>query len=409
MEKNTKGIKVFLRDSKAISPAIATLILIVIAAVAAAGIGIIVQNAQSNTQSQVGDQDLSVSGNFTIKGSTTIIPIEQNEIAAFNKKYPAVTISMGGGGSGTGRALVWNRQIDIGASSDIWPDADGQTDNGVGGTGLSYGGRLSSVIQAAGPNAFIYETAIGKGLIVLAGNLVDSAGKKVTTINILPFNTSIGNHSYYTSGTHTLNLTFQDLYDGYANNASGQINSANIGGDPFGSVIQLVTRSDVGGTSENFNQWLTGAPSGQMDGTGSNIKTYAVGAVGNQGIRDYINDHTNSMGYVDVGFSVSNGIAGVNSKPNVLAASMNLTFAAKGTSGKGGDYDVYNFGAAKGTSATGKNIIPVSSNASKSLSRDLYFYSQPGVPTGAVQAFLNFVTSPDGQTIVENSGFFKNS
>ncbi len=404
MRINTKGIKAFLQDAEAISPAIATLILIVIAAVAAAGIGIIVQNAQKNTEGQVGSQDLSVSGTVTIKGSTTIIPIEANEITAFNKKYPAITVSMGGGGSGTGRALVYNKQVDIGASSDIWPDADGQTDNGVGGTGLTYGGRLSSVIQAAGPNAFIYETKIGKGIIVLAGNLQDNAGNKVKVINILP-NTST---STWDSTNKVLNISFTDLYYGYAADPNGKILSTNFT-PAFGNDIQLVTRSDVGGTSENFNQWLTGTSAGQMDGTNGNILTHAVGAVGNQGIRDYINDHTNSMGYVDVGFSVSNSVAGVNSKPNVMAASMNGTFASKDTSGAGGLYDVYNFGKGAGTGVTVNSVVitPVSNKAKKSLSRDLYFYSQPSVPSGAVQAFLNFVTSPDGQTIVENSGFFK--
>ncbi len=64
---NTKGIEQFLLDAKAISPAIATLILIVNAGVSAAGVGIIVQNSQQKTSVQIGSTDLSVSRMINIK------------------------------------------------------------------------------------------------------------------------------------------------------------------------------------------------------------------------------------------------------------------------------------------------------------------------------------------------------
>ena len=125
MKINTKGIKAFLQDSKAISPAIATLILIVIAVVAAAGVGILVQSSQKNAEAQSSNKDLSVSGDFVIKGSTTVLPVSQNEIQAFSKIYPSVTITLGGGGSGYGKAAVYNKLIDVGASSSIWDPAGG--------------------------------------------------------------------------------------------------------------------------------------------------------------------------------------------------------------------------------------------------------------------------------------------
>jgi ABC-type phosphate transport system substrate-binding protein len=405
MEKNTKGIKVFLQDAKAISPAIATLILIVIAAVAAAGIGIIVQKAQTNTQGQVGSQHLDVSGTITIKGSTTILPIEQNEVQAFNKLYPSVTVSIGGGGSSTGRALVFTKQVDIGASSDIWPTTSGSpgglNDNNPGATGITYDGRELAVIQGAGPNAFVYETKIGKGMVVLAGHLVDGSGSAVKGINIVP-----GTTSSYTSGI--LNISFQDLRNAYINTTDGILNTTVPGINTFNNNITLVQRSDAGGTSENFNQWLNGAKYGQMDGTGDGgYKSAAIGAQGNQGIRDYVQANVNSLGYMDIGFAA--GGANNNGASLVLAATMNGTAANKATSGAGGLYDQANYGSGKGKAAAGSSLgLPVSNVASKSLSRDLYFYSQPGAPSGAVQAFLDFVTGPDGQTIVDNSGFFKN-
>jgi ABC-type phosphate transport system substrate-binding protein len=65
--------------------------------------------------------------------------------------------------------------------------------------------------------------------------------------------------------------------------------------------------------------------------------------------------------------------------------------ASKTTKGFGGIYDA----ASKVVSHNGKG-----------LARDLYYYSQ-GIPTGAQKAFFDYVLSNDGQTIVENTGFFR--
>jgi phosphate transport system substrate-binding protein len=370
MRINTKGIKAFLQDSKAISPAIATLILIVIAAVAAAGIGMIVQNAQKNTEGQVGSQHLDVSGDFAIKGSTTVLPITQAEIAAFEKLYPSVTIHLGGGGSGTGRALVFNKQVDVGASSDIWPDST-STDTT---TGLSYDGRGSAVIQAAGANAFLYETKIGTGMIVLAGYLNDGTNN-VKAINIIP-----GNTSAYDPTNYILNISFVDLKAGYV---SGAIDGTKLG--TFAKNITTVQRSDDSGTEDTFAAWI-----GMQDTTSKQLTgSSATGAQGNQGVRDYIAANKNSIGFVDVGFAAG----GVNGNAADIAASMNGTVASKTTKGIGANtYD-----------AASRTVTTVSG---KGLARDLYYYSQ-GVPTGAEKAFFDYVLSNDGQTIVEQTGFFR--
>lgn len=371
MRINTKGIKAFLQDSIAISPAIATLILIVIAAVAAAGIGIIVQNAQKNAEGQSSNKDLSAIGTFTIKGSTTILPISQNEIQAFSKLYPGITITLGGGGSGTGRALVYNKQVDIGASSDLWPT--GQQTDSI--TGLSYGGRETAVIQGTGPDAFVYETMIGKGLIVLGANLQDDSKSAVKAINIIP-----GNTSAYDNTGKILNLSYQDLVNGY----SGTNTSITLNLTGFTSPITTVQRSDDGGTEEVFNQWLM-----RTKDSGQLASTVVDAEAGNQGIRDFVAKTTNSIGFMDIGFAAG----GVNGNALVIPATMNGTVASKTTAGATGNYAI----ASK----------QVDNSGPKSLARDLYYYNQPGVPTDAVKAFLDFVTSPDGQNIVEQSGFYK--
>ncbi len=378
MVKNTKGIRAFLQDGKAVSPAIATLILIVIAAVAAAGVGILVQYANKNAQDQTANKNLDVVGTFGIKGSTTVLPISEAEIAAFQKLYPAVTINLGGGGSLTGRALVFNKQVEVGSSSDIWQT--GPTTDTV--TGLSLDGREEAVIQAAGKNAFVYETKIGTGMIVVAANI-----PSVTAINV--YNDSGTYGSPYYSINKTLWLSFSDIRDAYAK--TGDIPGTNItvDGAPSGwPVVTVVQRDDDSGTEETFAKWIglsDSAHGGQLVTTSPATK-----AQGNQGIRDYVAAHSNSLGFVDIGFAAG----GANGNAAVIPASMNGTNANKTTKGVPGMYN----DASDWVNGAGN---------SKGLSRDLYYYSQPGVPSGALKAFLDFVMSNDGQDIVEKVGFFR--
>ncbi len=366
MEKNTKGIRAFLHDAKAVSPAIATLILIVIAAVAAAGVGMLVSSSQQNAEEQTANKNLDVNGEFDIKGSTTVLPVSEAEISEFVKQYPAITINLGGGGSGTGRALVFNKQVDVAASSDIWQT--GPTTDPT--TGLQYDGRESAVIQAAGQDAFIYETKIGTGMIVVAGNIPG-----VATINVV--NQPTGSNVTGTAPNMVLNLNMSDLVSGYN---TGTI----IAIGPL-SAMTTVQRSDDSGTEETFAKWIGLADSANNNQLKSTV--LAVGAQGNQGIRDYIDSHTNSIGFVDIGFAKG----GVNGKVNVIPASQNGVVASKTTKGVGKDYDI-----------ASKTV----SGISKGLARDLYYYSQ-GIPTGAQKAYFDFVLSNDGQTILEQTGFFR--
>ncbi len=386
MKIDTKGIKQFLLDAKAISPAIATLILIVIAAVAAAGIGIIVQKAQTNTQGQIGSQDLSVSGTITIKGSTTILPISIDEAKAFQKLDPSVTINLGGGGSGLGRGLVYNKMVDIGASSDQWSTAGSATDATTGAT-YSYGAAKDAVLQQQGAEAFINEQQIGTGMVVVAGRI-----DGVKTINIVPGPVGPGANNFSAKGD-ILNLTYAELYQDYS--TTGTIPATDVAGAV--NPITLVMRGDAGGTIQVFAQWL-GLQDPAGDAKSGAPVMNATQKQGNEGIRDYIAGTNNTLGFVDVAFS-DNYMTTISSqslsnlgKSAVVAAYMNNSVAAiKGNRGVGGPYD-------SATIAVG--------NQTKGLARNLYYYSQPGAPAGAVKAFEDFVMSPDGQKILNDDGFF---
>lgn len=482
MRINTKGIKAFLQDSKAISPAIATLILIVIAAVAAAGIGFIVQKAQTNTQSQTGNQDLSASGTIVIKGSTTVLPITQIAATDFMKKYPAINLQISGGGSDIGKLDIYEKTVDIGASSAIWGDA--YTYNGI-----TIPARKDIIMQDAGENAAIWETKIGTGMIVIAGNLQDpNAGNAlITSIKVVPGSstgiipgsgTTAGSvqigyddlqNAYKGSGLLNIPLlsgsvtsvTLTNNGNGYANNVSnitvnfiggggtgasanvttidtnGNITGINLisGGSNYTSAptltftqigvtpttpatgtttistptvsgsgitgVQVIQRSDPSGTEDTFSKWLSSATSANPTGTGNGAGlrgadaqltsslTNVPGYQGNQGVRDQINAATKTIGFVDISFAT--GGTNDNGDKSVIAATMAGTAASSTTKGVGKDYDK----ASKTAADSGPN----------GLSRDLFYYSQ-GVPTGAVKAYLDYITSSAGQDAVHAAGFY---
>ncbi|VVB56372.1 PBP superfamily domain protein [uncultured archaeon] len=351
---NTKGIRAFLHDAKAVSPAIATLILIVIAAVAAAGVGILVQSSQKNAQDQTGNKNLDVMGTINIKGSTTVMPITQGAAEVFMKKYPAVTINVGGGGSEVGQLLAWTTaspKEDIGASSSKW-STDDKTINGI-----LIPKRATAIIQEAGESAKVFETKIGTGMIVLAGQ---------NTMDIVNTTGCVSN---------TTSICYGDLKAAYA--GTGQIGTTGL------TVIQ---RSDKSGTEETFAAWI-----GLVKSDDKQLNSNVTGYQGNQGIRDAIASNPNLVGFVDVGFTGSF----LNGNAKVVAATMNNTKAEDANKGVGKTYDIQSI------SLTGITDV----TKQKGLARDLFYYNQ-GIPTGAIKTYLDWIMTPDGQKVVQNEGFF---
>jgi phosphate transport system substrate-binding protein len=57
------------------------------------------------------------SGSLKIAGSTTVLPLSQVQAEAFMGKYPNVSISVSGGGSGTGLSMLLNSTCDVANAS----------------------------------------------------------------------------------------------------------------------------------------------------------------------------------------------------------------------------------------------------------------------------------------------------
>ncbi len=352
---NKQNIKQFLHDTKAVSPAIATLILIVVAAVAAAGIGILVSHSQGSSKEMLDTKTSSVQGKILSDGSTTVLPVTLLAGPAFMADNPSYSISATGGGSDIGQLDVFTKKVDIGASSSQWADSV-KTVNGI-----QLPARKDAIIQEAGPTATIWETKIGTGMIVVAYNIPNV--KDLAVINA-------------TETCPTSNcITFTDLRNRYMGLPAT--------GNTTWNSLTPVQRSDASGTEETFAAWL-----GAADATTKqlNASITATGQQGNQGVRDYISANTNTIGFVDISF-VQGQVNGAN---NVLAATMNTTVASSDTKGVGKAYDTASINVG---------------GQGKGLARDLFYYSY-GTPTGAVKAFLDYILSSNGQDYVHQAGFF---
>jgi len=372
--KNTKGIKAFLMDAKAVSPAIATLILIVVAAVAAAAIGVMVQSSQGDAGKTLTEKSAEVEGVISTKGSTTVLPISQLAAVGFMSTNPSYKVNVAAGGSAVGRMLAYTKSVDIGASSDPWPADEVTTD------GIKVPGRGTAIIQDAGPDATIWETKIGTGLIVMGGNIkltgiAPAPDVTVTKIDIDPV-TATG----YDAVSGVLTINFANLKAAYNTPAT----TLNIPATATTAAqnIEVVQRSDPGGSEEVFADWI-----GLVDPSSKQLPTTSVatGAQGNQGIRDYIAGKLNTLGFVDIGYTKG----GANGKDNVIPSTMDSVVASKDTKGLTGTYN-----------AASKIV-----SGSKGLARDLFYYSY-GVPKGAVKQFLDYIVSPAGQEHVKAAGFF---
>lgn len=320
-----------LKDKRGVSPAIASLVLIVIAVVAAAGVGVITNTLNLQTEEQAEGQDLSVMGKIDMQGSTTVLPFALEAGRTYMGNHPGVEILVSGGGSGHGKSMAKADKVDIGMASSRADSAD--------------------IIQDGVKGATIYETEVGKRMIVVIVN--DGSATTAYEYNVS------------TSASAAGNINMSDLIALYKDGTM----------IPTVNITKAFQRSDVSGTEEGFAKWLNLLTADKQ------LDSSAEAKVGNPGVWAAVTTTDNSIGFVDFGY-VSN-----------------TNYAAKvnGTAPTADDYDTYE--------SESKLLSP----KSKTLTSMLYYYTH-GVPSGATKAFIDFCLSTatdEGQDILETVGLIK--
>jgi phosphate transport system substrate-binding protein len=242
------SFKIF-SNEKAVSPVVATLVLVVVAIIGAAAVGSILgvfSNDVSN-KANAGDTAGAVSMEIVVAGSTTVQPVSENIAKEYMAKNPGVKVTVSGGGSGAGIDGAGLGSIDIGAASKYLEDTD----------------------KTKFPE--LEEHVIGGSAVVMITN-------KAYPANI---STSVTPADAYTLYTSEANNTVW-------NTASG---------------VKAVQRSESSGTEETFAKWASNGIAKDLDGATDHDNVTQINAIGNQGVLDKVASTDYAVGFVDYGFA----------------------------------------------------------------------------------------------------------
>ncbi len=113
-----------IKNNEAVSPIVATLVLIVVAIVGAAAVGLLMGSFSNNVADQANSGDVagSASNTILIAGSTTLYPANVILAQDYSAAHQGVKVTVQEGGSDAGIVAAGNQVADIGASSK-YPDA----------------------------------------------------------------------------------------------------------------------------------------------------------------------------------------------------------------------------------------------------------------------------------------------
>lgn len=242
------------KNDKAVSPVVATLVLVVVAIIGAAAVGALLGAFSSDVsdEASAGETSSASSAEILIAGSTTVQPVSELLAEAFMEDHKGVKVTVQAGGSGAGVSSAGMGIVDIGAASRAVKDDE----------------------AAKYPDLQTHQ--IGGSAVVVIGN--------------------------YATG---FNVTQDELYDAYMNNDPTAITT--------GTVNTLYQRAEESGTEDTFVEWLEERDDNiDTDGDGTtddnDEDTFSIdgdveGATGNQGLLEAVAGTANSIGFVDFGYA----------------------------------------------------------------------------------------------------------
>jgi phosphate transport system substrate-binding protein len=232
-------IKNIFNNEQAVSPIVATLVLVVVAIAGAAAVGTLMGSFSSDVseQASVGDSAAAASTEILIAGSTTVQPVSELLAEAYMEEHPGVKITVQGGGSGSGVASTGMDIVDIGSASRNLKDPE----------------------ASKYPEIQTHQIG-GSAVVVIANADLSIPGD---------------------------NVTQAELHDAFVNNT--------LAGN-LSSVGTMYQRSEESGTEDTFVDWLDEYADASMNST-------IEGATGNQGVLDAVKGNSGSIGFVDYGYA----------------------------------------------------------------------------------------------------------
>jgi len=244
-------------NEKAVSPIVATLVLVVVAIAGAAAVGTIMGSFSSDVSDSASAAEASSASSteLLIGGSTTVQPVSEGLVDLYTKSHPGVKVTVQGGGSGAGIAGAEMGVLDIGSASKT----------------------VDTVLEH--PDLQKYQ--IGGSAVVV---IVNADSTIPTTIN------------------NTTQANLDLLYDNAVNGKVKIDTTGNIlNYSSTGTEVAIFQRDEASGTEETFAKYLpTFASAKDLD------DSEAAGKVGNSGVLAAVEDTKDSIGFVDYGFAAGN-------------------------------------------------------------------------------------------------------
>ncbi|MDK2989296.1 MAG: phosphate transport system substrate-binding protein [Methanoculleus sp.] len=249
-------------NESAVSPIVATLVLIVVAVVGAVAVGTIMGTFSSDVaeQTNTGDVAGASASEILIAGSTTVQPASELLAKAYMNQHSGIKITVQAGGSDAGIAGVGMGICDIGSASK----------------------DVSSAYLEEYPNLNTYQIG-GSGVVFIHNDVGALAGITGATAEGLKNLYDIANAQGYVA---------------YTDDGDNIINAADTFAEGTGITtdVRVYQRAEGSGTEEAVDKYID--DKGYMD------TTTAAGAQGNELLFQSVSGSTNpALGFVDWAFA----------------------------------------------------------------------------------------------------------
>lgn len=382
MSKMWKKMK---KDAEALSPVVATLMLVIVTVAAVAAVAVWYNGWQKTQTSNLGNTPQT---QLTLVGSTTVTDLMNIAVPNFMKNNTAYQVTVSGIGSGAGLTAIENNRCDIGMISD---DLNAVT----AGTTATYPNLQVFTIGYDGVSIFVSSTvATNYGLtgqtshMVMTPNIVD--GLYQTTVNGASYGVPAANAGTTTSAMTIGNTakaaitTWGDLE--IACGAAGATAPWTITGTGTDLIVTHY-RSDSSGTQDAFcdkalmaHKWLSAHAITAISG----VQAAAVGENGNPAMVTDVLADAHGIGFATTGMiSATSGASAFSFGPNYVSSfagqvTPNAKAVMDGVQGLSGGYAVWH----------PLNLVT------------------NGSPSAGAQVFINFIMNPiNNQLYCSQAGF----
>jgi len=333
----------------AVSPIVATLVLIVVAVIGAVAVGTIMGTFSTDVSKQASASQASSASatEILVAGSTTLLPAELNLQTDFQKANPGYQLNVQGGGSGAGVASVTSGISDIGASSSASTITGAQTVNPndpnyqnlyytmIGGRGVVFIQDASNtavptnVVSAGDLNAAYVDASAN------SGKITSTHGNITYSVPVTMEQREAGSGTMFTAFGWIGSLAAKNASSGFANIASQNGNAAMLAAVQAGSstspVIGFVDAGYAFTGTVTSNVTATGiSVMGVVDGTQmaayvpthANIKAALKDWVkGNSQGTNYPQKLTGGLYWITKGTAPTVSVNGIITAPGTSAAS----------------------------------------------------------------------------------------